>query len=60
MTLNYTEHSLILASAITGCDSIFTSASVFSIFIGITNSTIGIKICPITAGIKKYKSITKK
>ena len=28
--------------------------------IGITSSAVGIKICAITAGIKKYKSIIKK
>ena len=28
--------------------------------IGITSSAIGLKICAITAGIKKYKSIIKK
>ena len=28
--------------------------------IGITNSTIGLKICAKTAGVKKYKSIIKK
>ena len=28
--------------------------------IGITSSAIGLKICPITAGIKKYKLIIKK
>ena len=28
--------------------------------IGITNSAIGLKICAIAAGIKKYKSIIKK
>ena len=27
---------------------------------GITSSAVGIKICSITAGIKKYKSIIKK
>ena len=27
---------------------------------GITNSAVGLKICPITAGNKKYKSIIKK
>ena len=27
---------------------------------GITSSAIGLKICAITAGIKKYKSIIKK
>ena len=30
------------------------------ILIGITSSAIGLKICAITAGIKKYKSIIKK
>ena len=30
------------------------------ISIGVTNSAIGLKICEITAGIKKYKSIIKK
>ena len=28
--------------------------------VGITSSAIGLKICVITAGIKKYKSIIKK
>ena len=28
--------------------------------IGITSSAIGLKLCAVTAGIKKYKSITKK
>ena len=27
---------------------------------GIANSTVGLKICVVTAGIKKYKSIIKK
>ena len=32
----------------------------FDIPIGITSSAIGLKICAIAAGIKKYKSIIKK
>ena len=32
----------------------------FSRYTGITSSAIGLKICAITAGIKKYKSIIKK
>ena len=52
--LNYINYLLIVIYAITGC--IFISA--FSI--GITSSAIGLRICAITAGIKKYKSITKK
>ena len=34
--------------------------SLIGIFIGITSSAIGLKICAITAGIKKYTSIIKK
>ena len=59
-TLNYIEHILILASAITGCISTSTLAYLLGIAIGITSSAIGLKICAITAGIKKYKSIIKK
>ena len=59
-TLNYIEHFLILAFAITGCISIFTFASLLGIPIGIMTSAIGLKICAINAGIKKYKSIIKK
>ena len=34
--------------------------SLVAIPVGITSSAVGIKICAITAGIKKYKSIIKK
>ena len=56
-TLNYIEHFLILASTITGCISISAFASLIGIPIGITSSAIGLKICAITARIKKYKSM---
>ena len=59
-TLKNIEHFLILASTITGCVSISAFASLIGIPIGITSSAIGLKICAITAGIKKYKSIIKK
>ena len=59
-TLNYTEHFLILASTITGFISISAFASLLDIPIGIMSSAIGLKICAITAGMKKYKSIIKK
>ena len=36
--LNYIEHSLILASTVTGCTSISAFASSVAILIGITNS----------------------
>ena len=46
-TLNYIEHFLILASAITE----FVSISLVGIPIGIMSCAIGLKICAITAGI---------
>ena len=58
-TLNYAEHVLILASTVTGCISIPAFASLIDILIGITSSEVGLKFCSITAGSKKYKSITK-
>ena len=58
--LNYNDHSIIVISRITGCVSISAFASLVGIPIGITSSAIGLKICVITAGIKKYKSIKKK
>ena len=59
-TLNDIEHSLILASTITGCISISAFASLVGIPIGIKSSAIGLKTCEITSGIKSYKSIIKK
>ena len=55
--LNYVEHLLILASRIAGCVSISAFASLVRVPIGITSSAVGINICGITGGIKKYKSI---
>ena len=59
-TLNYIEHFHILTSAVTGCISISAFVSLLGILIGITSSALGLKIWAIAAGIKKYKSITKK
>ena len=59
-TLNYFEQFLILPSTITGCISISAFASLLGVPIGITSSVIGLKICAVAAGIKKYKSIIKK
>ena len=58
--LNYIEHLLILISAVTGSVSISAFASLVGIPIGIATSAVGLKICVITAEIKKYKSIIKK
>ena len=58
--MNYINCWLIVISTIVGCISISLFASLVSIWIGITNSAIGLKICVITLGIKKYNSINKK
>ena len=42
--LNYIEHFLILASTITGCDSISAFDYLIGIPIGITSSAIGLKV----------------
>ena len=44
----------------TCCVSIFAFASLVCVPVGITSSAVGLKICAINAGIKKYKSIIKK
>ena len=59
-TLNYIEHFLISASTITRRISNSAFASLFGIHMWITSSAVGLKICPVAAGIKKYKSIIKK
>ena len=58
--MNYIHYSLIVISTITGCVSISAFASLVSFPVRITSSEIGLKICVITAGIKRYKSINKK
>ena len=52
--LNYVKHWLILVSIVTGCVYIWDFASLVGIPVGITSTTIELKICVITAGIKKY------
>ena len=59
-TLNYIEHLLISVSAVTGYVSISAFASLVDIPIGITSSTVRLKVFAITARIKKYKAIIKK
>ena len=51
---------LILASAVTGCISISVFVSSVSIPAVIASSVAATKICLITVGIKRYKSIIKK
>ena len=57
---NYVELLLILVSTVTGCVSVSAFASLVRVPVGITSSAVGIKICAIAAGIKKYKSSIKK
>ena len=52
-SLNYIKHFLILGSTITGCVSISAFPSLAGISIGITSSAAGLKICAITAAIKR-------
>ena len=59
-TLNYLENLLVLASVVTRCLLMSAFASLLGIPMGITSSTIRLKICAIAAGIKKCKSITQK
>ena len=54
------EYFLILASTITGCISTSAFVSLLGIPIRITSSATALKICAITTGIKKYKSIIRK
>ena len=54
------EHFLVFASAVTGCLSISAFTSLVGIYVVITSCAVGLKICAITAGTKKYKSIFKK
>ena len=49
-----------MTSAVAGCVSISNFASLVGIPIVITSSAVRLKICAITAGIKKYKSIIKR
>ena len=60
ISMNYVDHFLILAPTVTGCILISAFASLVGIPIEITGFAIGLKICAITAGIKKYKSRIKK
>ena len=58
--LIYVEHLFILVSTVTGCVSFFAFASLVCVPVGISSSAVGIKLCAITAGIKKCNSIIRK
>ena len=52
--LNYFQHFLVFISAVSGYVSILAFASLVWVSVGIKSSPVGLKICGITAGIKKY------
>ena len=54
------QYCSVLAPTVTGCISISVFASLLDIPTGITSSMIALKICAITARIKKHRSIIKK
>ena len=58
--LNYIEHFLFLASAITWCISLSPFASFLGIPIWIMSSSIELNICAIAAGTRNYEPIIKK
>ena len=60
IVLNYIEHLLVLTSTVSGWVFISNFACLVGFPIGIPNSSIGLKMYVIPAGIKKYKSIIKK
>ena len=53
-------NSLIAISTINECVFISAFASLVGILVGVASSTIGLKICVITAAIKNYESRIKK
>ena len=60
IALKYTEHFLILTSAVTGCVSTSTFASSVGIPIDIASFAAELNICARTALIKKDKFMVKK
>ena len=58
--LNYFKHFLIFIFAVSDSVSISAFVPLVSVPVGIASSTVGLKICALTAGIKNYKSIIKK
>ena len=59
-TLEHTNHLLILAAAVSGCDPISAVASLVGIPIGIASSAATRQVCIITTEIKHFKSIIQK
>ena len=58
--LNYFEQFLVFVSVVSGCVSISPFPSLVDVPVHIASSAVGINICAITTGIKKYMPIIKK
>ena len=58
--LDYFKHFLLFITAVCGFVSISSFTSLVGVPVGIASSAVGLKICAITAGIKKYRPIIKK
>ena len=54
---NYFKNFLLFISAVAFCVSVSTFASLVGNAVGITSHAVELKICALTARIKKYKSI---
>ena len=59
-SLNYFEQIFVFISAVNGCVSVSAFSSLVGLPLVIKSSAVGLKICAIIAGIKKYKSIINK
>ena len=60
MALNYFQDFVIFIFAASGCVSISTLGSLVGVSVSTARCAVGLKICAITARIKKYQSIIKK
>ena len=59
-SVNYIEQFLVFVSAFSVSVFISAFASLAVVPVGIASSTIGIRICAITAGIKKHSQLSIK
>ena len=55
--MNFFEHFLVFASSVSGCDLISALGSLVGVPVGTARSAVGLKICAVAAGIKKYNLI---
>ena len=58
--LNYIDHFLVFVPAVSGSVSVSAFVSLVVVPVGIASSAVGLKICSLTAGIKKIIKKTRK